>query len=846
MDEPTEVDIEFCEGVTAKIKEPSFQMEHKGSRAPLAMLAFAGIVVEKIIRGRNDNLLHKYFDGMTITVPPSKEVMMAPHYHSLVGQQLLYVDWKRMFNIEVNCPRCPTGTLVNDRTNFSKNKILFPIFDLDGPPRWCMVMSMVCSCCRGRYHANCDEVLRQIPGYARTSYPVEPKYAQQKNSHIGTTATQVLDLLMPTYGNGDLCSRLLYNAMNRSYLEKVDNYYSFHKANYKSTAGIEVEPYVEKDGTYITAYPPTGDSIRDAYDKACSSRNNPWLLSDHDRHTREIQSVGSNLIFAQDHTHEVTKNYFQKKRLGANALWDAGTDTGEIACAVLVPSTKTRHFAHAAQQLANRGNFSPSVMYSDTWPSKKEFWHGLFNGTLQGRLGLFHYIQRVTRTLKKKHIDHFHAVNGLLNAIYKHNEEDHENVLKALKNGTLSGTKHTDDDIADLRASKAFRQRYDRYLRKEIRQPMVLQQMLDDWFDRFKCSSSNATRPARGRLDPITGETLFTPETKEAVMNCKEKACHLQDPLPLSQMYRVIPPGPNSTHGLNEYLSRRGESSLESFHLMLAHFGNCGMRTSLADNLNLTGTARHNLAIRHKILLTTENTDRVRRSKKMPAAFEDTVSFFNHTELQHINQMALAVGLSQSDLPFQNVEPLPKDNGERFFSEYLTWMRRTKPTFDAQDRCLCSSCYKQETTITTINSTMCPPAPAMAPATPATTTPRREATNASTDAQLANRSTNGFSLSADPPHRANCQLSQQNNVNNVVRANSNKDLLLVQPPTATQQFWPGFAPAFHLPMQWMYPTIPLATATYFCCGRYRQWCNTQGRRGRPPHDYHCRRLPVKK
>jgi len=77
----------------------------------------------------------------------------------------------------------------------------------------------------------------------------------------------------------------------------------------------------------MRAHPPTGDSILKTYDYACSNWNNPWLMSDHDRHTREIQSVGTNLIFAQDHTHEVTKNYFQKKHLGANASWDVGTDT---------------------------------------------------------------------------------------------------------------------------------------------------------------------------------------------------------------------------------------------------------------------------------------------------------------------------------------------------------------------------------------------------------------------------------------------------------------------------------------------------------------------------------------
>jgi hypothetical protein len=105
-----------------------------------------------------------------------------------------------------------------------------------------------------------------------------------------------------------------------------------------------------------------------------------------------------------------------------------------------------------------------------------------------------------------------------------------------------------------------------KYLRKEIRPPHVMCQMLDDWFARFKCTaSSDSNRPAMGRLDPQSkNEPLFTVETKTALLNCNKKSHYLQDPLPLEQMYEVISPNPNSSHGLNEYLSRRGESNLES------------------------------------------------------------------------------------------------------------------------------------------------------------------------------------------------------------------------------------------------------------------------------------------
>ena len=282
-------------------------------------------------------------------------------------------------------------------------------------------------------------------------------------------------------------------------------------------------------------------------------------------------------------------------------------------------------------------------------------------------------------------------MNSLLNCIYQYSGMDDEKLLQALKQGTLS-IKHSDEDIADVNATRLFRQRYDRYLRKEIRPTNVLCSMLDDWFDRFKCTASDpTTRPARGRKDPVTGDSLFSPETKQAVEECKKKACYIQDPLPLDQMYATILPNDNSPHQLNEYLSHRGESCLESFHLMLAHFRNCGMRSSLADNLNLTGTARFNLSIRHKrrlIALTPENTAR----KKIPSAYESVVCFFNHSELAYVNQIAIQAGAKQSSLPFQSLEPLPPDNGERFFSEYLDWLKEAKPRNDVLGRCLCSHC----------------------------------------------------------------------------------------------------------------------------------------------------------
>ena len=72
------------------------------------------------------------------------------------------------------------------------------------------------------------------------------------------------------------------------------------------------------------------DIIRDMYDEAATTHNNPWgtSISNHKRqHERGIQGVRCwDGISSFDHTFETPiKNY--QRQLGAKALWDAGTHT---------------------------------------------------------------------------------------------------------------------------------------------------------------------------------------------------------------------------------------------------------------------------------------------------------------------------------------------------------------------------------------------------------------------------------------------------------------------------------------------------------------------------------------
>jgi hypothetical protein len=130
----------FCRAVTTKVKDSTFAAKHEKKGAPLAMIAFAEEVAEKIITKRDDTLLQKHFCGLTMTVPTSYNTLN-PHYQSIVGHRLLLVDWTRVYGIEISCPdKSCCGLLKNDRTNWSKNKTLFPVFGMEGPPSWCWLV----------------------------------------------------------------------------------------------------------------------------------------------------------------------------------------------------------------------------------------------------------------------------------------------------------------------------------------------------------------------------------------------------------------------------------------------------------------------------------------------------------------------------------------------------------------------------------------------------------------------------------------------------------------------------------------------------------------------------------
>jgi len=412
------------------------------------------------------------------------------------------------------------------------------------------------------------------------------------------------------------------------------------------------------------------------------------------------------------------------------------------------------------------------------------------------------------KTLRKKHIDYLDAVGDLLFSVCAYDEEDYEKLLVAMKTGSLSatGSPMSEQQIDDLKGTKQFRDRYGKYLRKRLRSPETMRQALDDWFCKYKVTASPGSRPACGRLDPFHQVPLFTHETKDAIENCKEKAHFLSDPLPLEKMCDIITPSPNSKHGLPECLSRRGESKLEAFHDRFAHFANSGMRNSLADCLNLSGTARYNLAIRHKrsLMLSTVAAGAQVDRKNIPAAWEKIPPCYNHSELGYVNNMARAIGLTP---PFPNAEQLPPDNGERFFSEHMACCRPGALNVDSNDHCRCNLCARNPPNAAFISKK--------------TTTPKR----------IAQLTVAGKTATPGTIVRQQASLPQppqlpQHQVN-VGQFGDLNCAMFVHPFPMTLGY-PCY-PYQHIPAHYFTPA--------YCCAKYKAWLSV--RVGRPPHDYHC-------
>jgi hypothetical protein len=132
-------------------------------------------------------------------------------------------------------------------------------------------------------------------------------------------------------------------------------------------------------------------------------------------------------------------------------------------------------------------------------------------------------------------------------------------------------------------------------------------------------------------------------------------------------MSKQIEATPFLKHGLcKKWVAKKGESSLEKFHHLLAHFANQGMCCELSDSVGLWGTARYNLKLDWK---GTAISERPEENGSISSCFRDTPCFYDHSVLAEINSRARQCGCMHDW--HTGLKVLPKDNGEQFLSEYL-------------------------------------------------------------------------------------------------------------------------------------------------------------------------------
>jgi hypothetical protein len=612
---------------------------------------------------------HTFFSPGTciFTFPHCYDKPSSPNYHSLEGQSVFVLDWQLSHpEVELCCYDCKTPTLKHDRTNFSKNHNLFPVWLPCGTAMWGAVMNYDCTTCGARFAANDGKLLSLLSAHVRAAYPVEPRYATGA-FHFHKQATDELEPIMKTYGNGNFYCKKLYRTMGVEYQRKLETYLS----DSPTTAYVAVEDWIGGN------YPPSGHSIRACYERAELSQLTPYGISNVERYEREIQSVRVAVLIAIDWTFQVVKNYILP---GAKACFTMCTETGEIAALGIVESTASSQISHMLQQLVqNRPEFRPKVIYTDTWPNGEKFWKNIFGFLILGRLGFFHLIKRILDTLNSNCERYWEALVELKAVFYRYHDEDETKLLRVLKDGSFArdGKHYTDGEIRELKHSKRWKQRFHAFLRKIFYPVDTARYRLQTWVDKF-----------RGTKDS-QGQCLFSRDTEKAANEQSRKAQHIQDP-PGIEMYSEVPPGPRTTHGLSRHLSLRPESTLEKFHEALAHFGNTGTGSTLMDGLNLRGASELNVVRRH--ILKLQELRRKGLTSGIPQYLEDVPLFFNHSMLQYLNCMAELRGLAKI---FPGVHHLQPNNGEQFLSKYFV-AQQERNRLHGQDKtsgkCLCPSC----------------------------------------------------------------------------------------------------------------------------------------------------------
>ena len=270
------------------------------------------------------------------------------------GTTIHLLHWPLINELEcptLTCPYCRNCILEADQWDYTKDKgKVTPVYCSSDPTSFTVQMKYKCKnkkCKHNVIHAGDSHLMNTLPFSVTSAYPVHCRFIE-RNYHLSSAASFLLESTMVTYGSGEHVMKCLLQRQNSLHNDKIHRFADkvrlwqirnkgtlYTLASNSSTNLDMIPSFIHLMTQYSTFQVPSGKNLRQLYVKKADSKLTPYGVRDNKRFTREIQAVGINQSFAQDHTFEGTKNW--QKSLGAKAIWDVSNELGEICSAVLVP-----------------------------------------------------------------------------------------------------------------------------------------------------------------------------------------------------------------------------------------------------------------------------------------------------------------------------------------------------------------------------------------------------------------------------------------------------------------------------------------------------------------------------
>ena len=255
------------------------------------------------------------------------------------GRTIYIVRWKLNFpGIRLKCFKCPNGEMIHTDFDYKSHGFATLLLKISGHDDYACSMQYSCNCSDAKCKGIDGRLLTQLETHQRNAYPVDPRYAVSKETHMHLSLSRVVDSMMVTHGNGEQLCQMLSSLRGEAHLDREEEYYSQVIATVK-TVERQFPSYEESIGKYG----PSPKVLQNWKDEAMSSNLTCTGVSDKDRAQREIQGVGADTSISSDGTYAVLKNYRSDEIEGAKEAHCIVTNDSEMASTVLAPDSKQVH-----------------------------------------------------------------------------------------------------------------------------------------------------------------------------------------------------------------------------------------------------------------------------------------------------------------------------------------------------------------------------------------------------------------------------------------------------------------------------------------------------------------------